>query len=152
MKYPPRGEEKKALQIIQRICRKIEKLGGELESLCFDLPEEDTNLDGIDWLITPSHALEGVRINGREMTRTLASFAINKRRLMQLPKQISAVAEQVGTALRDIVKVCEAFKLCPSCKGRCGSWDGKPRAHDSHWDDCSKCKGRGVLELKEGGL
>ena len=150
MTYPPKGKEKNALLIIQRVGREIDRLGSDLESLCSGLPWNDDSLDDdIDWLITPAHALEGVRTNEREQTTTLAAFAVNVRRLRLRSRQLDDVVTQLKNALRNIIKVCSAFKVCTSCKGRRGEWEGEPRKPDSYWDDCQRCKGRGILEVEK---
>ncbi len=153
MDYPPKGEEKKALKIIQRICRRIDELESGLESMWYHLPKESRLADDfdLDWIITPTHALQGIRRNEEQQTTTLAAFLANTCRLLLYSEHIDAAAEQMKTALRDLVKVCGAFKLCPSCKGKRGEWQGgaKRAGWDSYWYDCKECVGRGVLEVEK---
>lgn len=100
--------------------------------------------------ISIGHTLEGVRTNGHE--RVVSLYDVNKR-LKEYEQECRYEIANCEKALKltiTILSKMNIFKTCPKCKGKKGCWT-MPKAGFTrgYWEDCIKCKGRGILRIHE---
>ena len=100
------------------------------------------------WSTTASHALQQVRVNGREALITLIDLHDEG---LQYLKDVDEHLEEMREA-REIIastleRLVKRFVKCPACDGEKGRKETTSGVYVYHWIDCETCDGRGMLPV-----
>lgn len=132
---PPKGAEKKIIKRLNVLSRKVDRLKR-------DPP----------WysIVTPGHALEGVRTNGTQKLNglpvCLSELEEFVRELRQFQKKWNSILKAAENELQVVKReVIKHLKACPKCKGKQGY--GQCGSNINRWRDCEHCEGRGYIIL-----
>ena len=149
--YPPQGKEMSVLRKIDGKLKRMDKAWTRLRELGADGFLEDLHCDGFHWHIDLGHAIEGVRVNGRERTKTLATVMLGVRRIRAgidtKRADIKKAMNDLTGLLGEIQDLMAPFDLCKRCKGQRGAKIPSKRSPRTvySWEDCEACDGRGVV-------
>ena len=135
--YKPKGKELKVLKKIEQLLIALDK-------------ESHSSEVGIEIGIELNHALKGIRTNGREKVNSLYDVFCELQKeddnLQDDARKTLIFAEKAAEFRLEVEALMEDFNICPICHGEKGEKIRGSRGISYEWEDCERCKGRGILE------